>query len=535
MKPRRRSSRIWTLILVAVFLSACHVQVRRAPSEPTPPLALYDWAAPSPVQQLELDQTAIPEGYGAVFLASMTDPDNEPNVIVFQGDEEVGRGPTGRRIPVPAGRNNVHVGSGSVSQAIDIPVDLQPGQTIIIPVQWGGLVVEVVDENNLPHRGSYELIRMSDREVMGLGFGADTLLGENLQTWLLEPGLYRIVRTGSTYRARTDFATVSIPEAGLVFFRLVEDPVTGDFRGAGVVTADELSSPMGMTRWTRRMVLGVNAGLAHSDGVVGIADQLTLSGDMFLDTLVSYEHGRSTFTGILEVEEGIIHVTPAEGDPLPLQKSRDRLRLDLVYILLLNKWVGPYLSVGTVASLFPAHVIATEDVTVRRLYADGTERDQEVESSNSFETSSYLGSVQLRQGIGLNLRILRRTAANISLRVGAGFRQNFFHDSFVAEDLASTTETEYRQLEAFHQSGFEGVLTAKIRLLRFLSYVTEAEIFAGFPDYEGPVIVWQNTLSFRFTSFAALDYTLELSSQPSITDELQLSQGVLLRLSWDIL
>ena len=535
MTPRCRSFRAWTMLFVTGLLCGCHVQIRRAPSEPTEPLALYDWAAPSPVQQLELDDTRLREGFGAVFVPAISDGDREPNVVILQRDEEVGRGPTGRRIQVPAGRTHVRVGSGSVSQTMDIVVDIRPGQTVMVPVQWGGLVVEVVDENNLPHRGSYELIRMSDREVLGLGFGADTLLGETLRTWLLEPGLYRIVRAGSTYRARTDFATVSIPEGGLVLFKLVEDPVTGDFRGAGVVTADELSSPMGMNRWTRRMVLGVNAGFTHSDGVVGISDQLTLSGDMFWDTLVTYEYGRNAFTGILEVEEGIIHVTPAEGEPLPLQKSRDRLRLDLIYTMLLTDWFGPYLSVGAVASLFPARVIATEDLTVRRIYSDGTERDQPVEAFNSFETSGFLGSVQLRQGIGINLRLLRRTAANIGLRIGAGFRQNLFHDSFVVEDLANSYETEYRELDGFNQTGIESVLTAKIRLLRFLTYVTEAEFFAGFPGYEGPVVLWNNTLSFRFTSFAALDYTFELSSQPSITDRLQLSQGVLLRLAWDIL
>ena len=95
------------------------------------------------------------------------------------------------------------------------------------------LRIEVVDERNLPHRGAYELIRVTDRQPFTVGFGADTLQGEQLLTLLMPPGLYRIVQPGSTYRARTDFATVLAPAGGLVHYKLVINPTSGQFRGAG--------------------------------------------------------------------------------------------------------------------------------------------------------------------------------------------------------------------------------------------------------------------------------------------------------------
>lgn len=527
------------LLLVVVALlaitAACTIPARRLDIVPAPPPRLYEWIAPSAVRQLEADDRDIPPGYGAVLVPTMTHPDDEPDVLVFQDGEEVADGPTGRRIFVPPGPCVVRVGSGSVSQTVAVTSEVHARMTALVPVRWGGLVLEVVDENNVPYRGSYELIRVSDREVLGIGLGADTLLGERLRTWLLEPGLYRIVQPGSTYRTRTDFATVHIPQNSLVFYKLVINPNTGEFRGAGVVAASEMSTPTGIDPWTRRVVVGVNAGMAQSSGLVGVADQTTISGDLFWDNYLAYELGSQSFIGLLELEEGLLLVNPAEGGRLPLQKSRDRLRLDLVYTYLFADWIGPYVAVGTIASVFPTHVISSDPITIRRLHEDGTTEDEFVGASESFRTSDFFGSVQVREGLGVNLRFLRTAAADMSLRIGAGFRQNVFHDSFVEDDLASTDEIEYRQVESFNQEGIESVLAGRLRFLRFLTYTTEAEVFADFGQLEDPTITWQNTLSFRFTSFAALDYSVDLLSQPQVVDDLQLSQSILLRLAWSIL
>ena len=523
-------------LLLAVSVGAgCSIPLVDVNAERRAGRQLYDWSSPPVARQIELDRTPLPEGYGAIFVPAMSDPDDEPEVIVLVDDEEVASGGTGQRIPVPAGSYTVRVGSGSLSQAVPVSAYVNAGETLLVPVEWGGLIIEVVDENNIPHRGDYELIRVSDREVVGIGFGADTLLGERLRTWLLEDGLYRIVRPGSTYRARTDFATVYVPEGALVRYKLVLDPLTGDFRGAGVVAPDEMSTPTGVTPWTRRVVLGITAGMSQNDGVVGQANQLTLSADLFLDTFVSYDFSSHFFNAIVELEEGIVHVDPADSEALPLQLSRDRLRIDLIYTYFITDWIGPYLALGTIASLFPARVIATEDFTIRRQFTDGFQRDDFVEGGQSFETSGPIGSVQLRQGIGVNIRFLRTTQADAKFRVGAGFRQNLFNDSFVEEDEAETQVIEYRQLENFNEEGIESVLTMTMRFLRYLTYTTEAELFADFDTFTDPTISWQNTVSFRFTSFAALDYTLDLLRQPQVTDELQLSQNVLLRLAWEIL
>ena len=90
-------------------------------------------------------------------------------------------------------------------------------------------------------------------------------------------------------------------------------------------------------------------------------------------------------------------------------------------------------------------------------------------------------------------------------------------------------------LESFNEEGLESTLVGTLRLTRFLHYTTELEFFADFSGFDEPTLDWQNTLSFRLASFASLDYSLDLLSQPTVTNDLQLLQNLLLRLSWNVL
>ncbi len=216
----------------------------------------YAWIAPDVETQLAADTLAIPEGMGAVFVPYMSDPGQEPPVLVVS-DDDVVTGRVGERVIVPPGRYVVVMSSGTPKQGTGTPVQVIAGETAVVEPTWGGLRVDVVDDKLIPHRGGYEILRVDDRQVYGTGFGVDTLQGEKLQTWLLPPGLYRIVQTGGTYRARTDFATVNVPESGFVRFRLVMDPDSGEFRGAGVLMPGEFGTPRGWPTASKRPRHGI--------------------------------------------------------------------------------------------------------------------------------------------------------------------------------------------------------------------------------------------------------------------------------------
>ena len=74
------------------------------------------WASPSIEIQLQMDDVIVPVGKGAVFVPSMTDPDNEPVCGVLSKGRIVQDSKTGHRILLAPGTYTVVYGSGTKEQ-----------------------------------------------------------------------------------------------------------------------------------------------------------------------------------------------------------------------------------------------------------------------------------------------------------------------------------------------------------------------------------------------------------------------------------
>lgn len=499
----------------------------------------FAWTEPEPSVQLLRDRTEIPLGKGALFVPSITSPLNEPPVLLVDADSDAVLDiPTGERVLVDPGSYVVIVSSGSPMQGIGISVDVAEGDTTMVPVQWGALRIEVVDDRRVPHRGSYELIDAKTREPVGTGFGVDTLQGESLMTWLLAPGVYRIVRPGSNYRALRDFATVYVPEQGFVRYRLVLDPETGDFQGSGVLLPDEFGSPQdvrpGRERWFRSLVVGAVGSLAQQQNVVGVSNQLTAAGSLFVDGQLSYNRKKHTLTALSQLEFGASQIRPQEGDPLPLVKTRDRLRLDGLYTYSARPWLGPYVRATGESQAFRTSVLVTEDTVLSRTFSDGQTGTQSIPANGTFFVAEPWTPTLVRQGAGMNTRFVNNRFVTLNLRLGLGLRQNLYGGAWVIEDLPRTPEIEYTQVDSFNQEGVEGTIIATARLPGWAVYATDVEIFEDFQDLERPSVEWRNTLTLRITRNLSLNYYLNLERSPQVVDLLQLEQSVLLRASWAV-
>ena len=517
------------LVTAACVLAAAGYGVT-ATAQPSAMEAYYRWLAPPAADQLAADATPVPTGQGAIFVPSLSDGASEPETLVFQNERQVAFGPTGRRIVVPPGRYGVRVGSGPTRFMVTEEVTVTAGDTVMVAVRWGGLRVSVVDENDIPHGGSYELIRASDRQPYAVGFGADMLAGEQLSTTLMPAGLYRIVRRGATFRARTDFATVLVPAGALVHFKLVVDRADGSFRGGGVVLPEELGAVTEASPWNRRYSVAVTLPFASSRNVVGGTNQTSVGMEAFFDTYVTYQKGRNFLSGIFEIEEGFLRLDPEGTAAQPLQKTRDRIRADVFYSRFLKPRLGPYARFGLLMTAAPSEALFTEDgeVVIRRL--DGRIDDLFVPANANLETSGAFAPVLLRQGFGLNARLLRTRSVTLDLRSGLGFRQNRFNEALFLDDDPASGSLEYREAPNFDQSGVEATLVASVRY-RFLLLNTNLDLFGGF-GVLNPTIDWRNTASWRLTDGLSMDYIVDLLRLPRVRAENQITQSVLLRYSF---
>ena len=524
-EPRLRQA----LTAAAAMLLATASQT--AAQAPDVAQTLYRWTSPTPADQLTADTTVVPPGMGALFVPAMTNGSDEPEAIVYQGQQRVAGGPNGRRIVLAPGSYTVRVGSAPLNQMVTIPVDVTAGNTTLVPVRWGALVVEVVDENNIPHRGSYELIQVSDRQPYTVGFGADTLLGERLRTLLVGPGLYRVVRPGSNYRARTDFSTVLVPEGSVVYFKLVLDPDDGTLRGAGVVPPEELGIVTSPSGWSRMYSLGVGVPFASTSHVVGAANQVSIGANMTFDYYLRYDRNENYFSSIFEIEEGFVRIDPQDFETLPVQKTNDRLRYDLLYTRFISPRIGPYVRFGLLSNLFESNVLVTEPTLVTKHLLDGSQTTELVEANDDFKVSDAFAPVLLREGTGINFRLIRSRPASLDWRAGLGFRQSQYNGAFV-QDSATPGVLVYSEQEDFNQSGLETTIVGDVRVRRLLLN-TNLDLFADFEEFDSqPTLDWRNTFSFRLTGALSLDYRVDILEQPQVSDDTQISQNLLFRYSW---
>ena len=104
------------------------------------------------------DPTPIPIGQGALFVPAYTAGAQEPGVAVLAGGGVVAEGQPGRRIALPPGDYDARFGTGTFAQQVRVAFRIEEGRTTILPATWAGLVVDVVNDNFVPVRTSYELM-----------------------------------------------------------------------------------------------------------------------------------------------------------------------------------------------------------------------------------------------------------------------------------------------------------------------------------------------------------------------------------------
>jgi len=498
---------------------------------------LFTWLEPPPDEQLAQDDTSIPLGRGALFVPTLSGSLNEPSALLVEEDD-IRDIPTGERVLLEPGPYVVVLTSGSPSHGVGVAMDVVEGETTVVPVLWGGLRIEVTDAKRLPHRGSYDLIRVDTREPYGTGFGADTLQGESIKTWLLPPGLYRIVRQGANYRSLTNWMTIYVPEGGLVHHRLVMDPDTGEFLGGGQLMAADFGVVRQRgRRWHRSLVVGAEGTFVPSENVVGGSDQTVLGANVFIDGHLAYNRDAHHVTTLIQAEAGGSQLRPVESDFQPWLKSTDRVQGDLLYAWYIRPRVGPYVRGAGEPKAFSSYELVTEDTDYIRIDTDGTESEVISRAANStFAIADPWAPTILREGVGINTRIASTRTFTLSWRVGFGLRQNLYAGAYQIEDVESTPEIEYQEIASFNQEGIESTIVASAVIpVIGAVYSTDLELFGDFETLGQPSIEWRNTVSVRLTRYLSLNYTLNIDRLPQVDEEPLQEQSVLLRASWDLL
>lgn len=487
------------------------------------------WATPPPIEQADRDPQIRPATMGAIFVPAMTGGNEEPEFLVLQEGTVVRSQRTGRHAFVPPGTYDVLVGSEVPERRLEFEVVVVEGRTTYVPVEWAGVVINVVDERGTPFRGSYELVQLPRRRYVGLGLGANIAEGERLDTWLLWPGTYMILVAGESYQARRNFATLRLAPGELVEYTLVLNSETEEMLGAGEVSL----APTRASGWSPAVVVGGSLTLNHSDSFIGKSDGLSLGLNLFSESIVSFNDPLHLAYGRLNIEASG-NVRFSDGGSRPFVSDVDELSLDLLYMYRIFNWLGPYARFGLETTILPGVREFTEETTVTKLDPQGNliEFEQNVLDT---ELAPPLAPLELSFGAGARFDVEAGQALKVATRLGIGGRHVFTRGLYRDDDVEATPELELRRVEDVTQFGGEAALVAEITLTRYVLIKLDTDLLVPFDDPEALVLDFRGTVTLRLSSFASLQYQARVRDDPELSPALQFDQSVLLRFAYKLL
>jgi len=461
----------------------------------------YSWDLPSAEEQRDAEAMIIPWGKGSIFVPAMTDPEYEPLYSVYQADSLVAVQTMGRSVLVRPGSYAVGLGSGSLDQRIEKRVEVHRGHAAMVKASWSGLVVRILDESRNSLKESYEIFRVSDAKTFGVGVSPEEELGEHPITWILPPGLYKIVRLGESFNTYVNFTTVDLRPGALTRFTIVMDSETGNFIGAGVLGMESVVKRI--EDWRVYTALHGSFIMNRSQQTTEDDPQTDFTFSSQMENKLRYEAGRHSVLSRGLVEEGF---NKQEG--FGFRSVLDRVSLKNVYVYDLIRHVGLYGRLLMESRLFRSrHYFDTGDTTS---YVKVDEDGNLVSQGRGSEVtlSPPFFPLSLQEGFGVNVVVLRSLRATLYVRSGYGFRQTYTIDVFrEVKDNPQYLVPVFEEVPSATLRGFESWIVGELRVTRNLLVNTELDML--FPSGQAAAVYeLEAVFNLRLTKEISLHHTM---------------------------
>jgi len=483
-----------------------------------------NWLAPGGEDQLSRDRTLITLGKGALFVPAFSEPRREPEIAVYHKDSLVTTGQTGQRILLDSGLYEVRLGSGISGRRIRIPAHIEEGHTFVLPPSWGGLLVETLTDSGEYFDGQYDLIRMENWTSYGRGNGFKEERLQDIKTWILPPGLYRISKTGEGYNSLRNYITLQINPGELHSVELIFDKTSGGNLIAGGIKSLTTHTRAGR-HWTYGLRAGGNVDLTRNVDETDVRKQSALfSTD--LRTRLRYDH--PLYFGVNEL---FLQNSFLKEESKPLSISSDYLQLRSTWVRRLNAWLGPYVRGQVSTHVFPSEVNVDTAFRIRSYDSSGiAKRDTLDTLLGSFRTQPSGFPLFLAEGVGVNLEWFSRYELTLSTQVGLAARQQISSGDYLAR-----TSNSFERATSSSTLGAEGILIGTLRLSTQFTLDLRAEIFAenGRPR---DLLLENLEADFRFflTRNVELGYLFQMrESQDQVANRFPRQHNISLRLSFN--
>lgn len=480
------------------------------------------WLTPTPEQQLDAESLDDQKGLGRLFLPAMTDSKSEPYFMVQQDDSNIGERSMGTSIFLRPGKYVVKYGSGTYNQRMSSEVLIEKEDTVILDPAWSGLTVSIIDESRNDLTTNYEIFRMPAGESFGVGSGAREEEGERLQTWILPPGLYKLVRMGENYSTYTNFASVLLLPGYLTRYTIVQDSETENFLGSGI-----LSREMTTRRIRSWQIFGAFNGsfVLTKEDIDEEESQTNMTFSTQLDARIKYDRTPHYF-----LSNSILELGWNKQTGLTFRSYLDRLEVKNTYIYYFFQRLGIYGSLRVNTKALPEYYYDLPD-SVDTIKMDGGVEIERESGIEDITVSPILSPLTFKEGLGVSLLVLKSSRFNLNLRTGFGLQQTINREVYSLETKTDSTYI-FERLANSYIYGTQATMVGYFRVFGRIVITTDLDVIFPF-NKEDPVMkFWDNVLNFRLSKNLYLDYRIRMSNEETGGEYTLTDQNVLVRYSY---
>jgi hypothetical protein len=508
------------------------------------------WEAPSLAQQLAKHQEEIPFGKGAVYIPCLSEPDLEPSIEVLDSTGKlVASGRCGRQYALLPGTYRLVLGNGSYAHRLKRSFTITRGNVTPVIPDWSAIKIEVTNQRNVPIDESYEIVRIDDFTSYGRGHGRSEQMGEELRTWVLSPGTYKIFGVGESYNTLTNFITVRLLPAELSRLVIVMDENKRTIVGGGRI---DLSTRTALAAdWEYGFDIGGSVDFHSRNDISNDSTNMSSSLALLFNSKIIYAHDPYEWTTRLDVNQGL----NIQGiDIRDIEIRTDEVRLRSLFLWRFLKWVGPYTRASFECGVFPhfTHHQAPDTFdTYFVVFSPDTPVVEEVDSaSRSFKLGPVFSPVKLQLGVGTSLDLLTHSMIESDFRVGVGIEKENKWNTFTQKDTTlDTIVTPDHTVAIRDQSrtlalertrnvdsfifGPEVIFYSTINLAQWISDEVELSTLVPFNRPGKPDIDVTNTVRLSITRAVTLDYVYRYTINHASENTTNLStHRVLIRYSY---
>lgn len=293
--------------------------------------------------------------------------------------------------------------------------------------------------------------------------------------------------------------------------------------------------------WTFRLEVGSNVSVNSSSNVVGAVEGTTYQVGFLVNGEAQLKAGQHEWNNKLALN----HQQTKTPSIDPFVKTADNLELTSMYLYRLESvpWIGPFARARLQTQVLNGYLIRGEQVDVNgAIVREGLGPGRRVKLTSAFEP------LLLRQSSGLFARPVDSKSIRFTATLGAGAQEIISQGGFAITEEVDAADGNDKQItlaeiESTNQIGAEVEAEATGALTETVSYTLTANLLYPFvtsvdTDLEGTELM--NTelgakLAVKLSKWASLDYVLTARRLPLIVRDWQVTNGLLLSATFNLL